>query len=113
MNQFTRWCYRLGLTCGALSLVSALAVIPFEFGMPIPDVLHTIAVQVFSVVAPAFMGLGVVLLIAAIVWLRSTWPRLSMATKVVSVLGLLASTFAGAYVFHWIFPSVLNDRRHT
>jgi hypothetical protein len=49
-------------------------------------------------------------LIAAVVWLRRSWPQLSKATKVVSVLGLFMSTFVGAYVFHWFFPGVLNVR---
>ena len=111
MNSFTRWCYRIGLVSGVLTVLSGYAVIPFELVAPLPEVLRKTAERIFSVVAPVFMGLGIVLLIAAIVWLRRTWPQLSGATKVVSVLGLLTSTFAGAYVFHWLFPSVLNHRR--
>ena len=110
MNAFTRWCYRIGLACGLLALLSAFVVIPFELGVPLPEALHTVAERTFSIFAPIFMFIGMVLLIAAIVWLRKSWRHLSKATKVVSVLGLFASTFVGAYVFHWIFPNVLKDR---
>jgi hypothetical protein len=113
MNSFTRWCHRIGLISGLLAVLSGYAVIPFELGAPLPESFRKIAEQTFSIFAPIFMGLGIVLLIAAIVWLRTTWPQLSKATKVVSVLGLLTSTFAGAYVFHWLFPGILNERHRT
>lgn len=112
MNLFTRWCYRIGLVCGALALLSALVVIPFELGVSLPEALRKTAEQTFLIFGLAFMWLGIVLLIAAIALLRSSWSRLSKSVKVVSVLGLGASTFLGAYVFYWLFPNVLNDR-HT
>jgi hypothetical protein len=113
MNVFTRWCYRIGLVCGAFALLSALVAIPFELGMSLPESLRAIAERAFSIFAPAFMFIGLVLLIAAFVWLRRSWQQLSNATKVVSVLGLLASTFLGAYIFHWLFPGVLSNRAQT
>jgi len=112
MNLFTRWCYRIGLVCGAIALLSALTVIPFELGVRLPEVLRKIAEQAFLIFGLAFMWLGIVLLVAAIAWLMSSWSRLSKSVKVVSVLGLGASTFLGAYIFHWLFPDVLRDQHH-
>jgi hypothetical protein len=92
-----------------LALLSALILIPFELGTTLPVSLRVIAEKIFTIFGLAFMWLGIVLLIAAIVWLRRTWSQLSKATKVISVLGLFASSFAGAYIFHWLFPGVLRD----
>lgn len=110
MNNFTTWCYRIGLVAGILMLVSGYALIPDELGLPLPGAMRRLAEHVFSVAAPVFMGLGFVLLAAAIMWLSRTWSNLSQPTKVASVLGLLVGTFAGAYVFHWLFPKVLGSK---
>lgn len=110
MNSFTHWCYRIGLMCGLLAMLITLIVIPFESEMSSEELLNSPAAQAFSIFACIFMFMGFVLLIEAIVWLKRSWPHLSKATKVVSILGLLTSTIVGAYLFHWLFPSVVNHR---
>lgn len=110
MNTFTRLCCRVGLACGAIALVAALALIPTELGSPVLAGVRDGAERLFSIFGLAFMWIGLVLLIAAIVWLRSEWSQLSGTVRLVSVLGLLAGSFASAYAFHWLFPKVLNEK---
>ena len=110
MNSFTRLCFRIGLACGALAVLGALVLTLPELGVGIPDSLRMLAERVVLIFGLGFMWLGFVLLIEAIIWLKTSWRELTLATKVVSVLGLLTSTFAGAYLFHWLFPSVLGGR---
>src|SRR5229473_5981170 len=98
MRSFARWCYRIGLVCGAIALLSALAIILFQYGAMLPVALRKFAEQTFLIFGVAFMWLGVLLLISAVAWLRSSWSDLSKSVKVVSVLGLGASTFLGAYL---------------
>jgi len=113
MNQLVRWCFRIGLLSGAIALVSACVIAAEELKVPVSLGLRPFAERAFTLFGLAFMLLGIVLLIAAILRLRREWPRLSKATKVVSVLGLGASTFLGAYVFHWLFPDTLGNQAHT
>jgi hypothetical protein len=110
MNMFTRLCYRVGLACGAIALIAALALIPTELGSPVLAGVRDIAERLFSVFGLAFMWIGLVLLLAAIVWLKKAWPQLSDTAKMVSILGLLAGSFASAYAFHWLFPKVLGAK---
>lgn len=110
MNTVTKLLYWIGLTCGLITLIAALAVIPSELGSPVLAGVRGSAERLFSIFGLAFIWIGLVLLAAAIVWLRRTWSELSGATKIVSVLGLLAGTFAGAYVFHWLFPKALDKQ---
>jgi hypothetical protein len=109
MNTFTRLCYRIGLVCGVVALLSALALVPAEFGSSALAGFHSTAEQLFRIFGLAFMWIGFVLLIAAVIWLAKTWSRLGDATKIVSVIGLLAGSFASAYLFHWLFPKALGD----
>jgi hypothetical protein len=85
-------------------------VIPSELGSPLLAGFRDVAETLFSIFGLAFMSIGLALFTAAIVWLARTWSQLSDATKVVSVLGLLAGTFVSAYVFHWLFPKVLDKK---
>jgi len=110
MTRLVSWCYRIGLASGVLALGSALLIVLYELGFALPATAREVAERAFLVFGLAFMWLGGVLLIAAIVWLTRSWPRLSRSVKVVSVLGLGASTFLGAYVFHWLIPD-LRQRR--
>jgi hypothetical protein len=103
MNTFIKWCYRIGLVCGVIALVSALAAITIDAGQPSPGFPHNFAEQTFAVSGNLFMWLGIVLLISAVGRLRKSWYRLSTPTKAVSVLGLFAGTFLGAYLFYWLF----------
>jgi hypothetical protein len=109
MNIAIQWCFRIGVVCGAVALSGALVAIAADLGARIPEEALRLAEGAFSVFALPFMAFGAVLLAAAIAWLARTWTRLTKATKVVSVFGLLAGTFVGAYFFHWLFPEVLKD----
>jgi hypothetical protein len=111
MNIFTRLCYRIGLACGVVALLGALVLVPAELGSSALTSLQPIAEQIFRVFGLAFMWIGFVLLVAAIIWLAKTWSRLGDATKIVIVLALLAGSFASAYLFHWLFPKALGDSR--
>lgn len=110
MNTVTKLLFRIGLACGLIALISALAVIPSELGSPVLAGFRDSAERLFSIFGLAFMWIGLALLIAAVVWLWRTWSEISDTTKIVSVLGLLAGTFAGAYVFHWLFPKALGTK---
>ena len=107
MNTFIKWCYRIGLVCGAIALVSAL-LIPIDAGKSSRAFPHNSAEQTFVVSGNLFMWLGVVLLISAIGRLRKSWHALSTQTRAVSVLGLLVGTFASAYLFYWLFRDDAN-----
>lgn len=109
MNIFTRLCHRIGLVCGVVALLSALVLVPAEFGSSALASLHSTAGQLFRIFGLAFMWIGFALFVAAIIWLAKTWSRLGDATKIVSVLGLLVGTFASAYLFHWLFPKALSN----
>jgi hypothetical protein len=112
MNRFTVWCFRVGLCCGVFALISALAIAAHELGLRPPLALRSFAERSFVFFGLAFMWLGIILLVAAIVRLRNSWSQLSKSVKVVSVLGLGASTFLGAYVFHWLLPTTPNKQAH-
>jgi NhaP-type Na+/H+ or K+/H+ antiporter len=109
MNTFIKCCYRIGLVCGAVALVSALVVIAIYIGQSSSTFPHNLAEQTFAVSGNLFMWLGILLLISAIGRLRKSWHRLSTPTKAVSVLGLLAGTFVSAYLFYWLFRDNENQ----
>jgi NhaP-type Na+/H+ or K+/H+ antiporter len=109
MNPFIKWCYRIGLVCGAIALVSALVVIAMDAGKSPAALPHNFAEKTFSVSGNLFIWLGVVLLVSAIGRLRQSWHRLSTQTKAVSVLGLLVGTFFSAYLFYWLFRDDANQ----
>lgn len=110
MNIVTKLLFRIGLACGLIAVFSALALIPSELGYSVLAGFRDSAEQLFSIFGLAFMWIGLALLVAAVVWLWRSWSKISDTTKVVSVLGLLAGTFVGAYVFHWLFPKTLGVR---
>jgi drug/metabolite transporter (DMT)-like permease len=101
MGSISRWCYRIGLTCGALAIVSALALLTLNYYLPRSESLQEIVEKTFLILGNAFMWLGIILLIFSIVWLRNSWAALSKSAKVLCVLGLGAGTFVAAYVFYW------------
>jgi hypothetical protein len=113
MNRFITWCFRIGLACGLVAFASAMVGAVIALGVPFPSTVGAYAQSIFTFFATVFMSLGIVLLIAAVVWLRRSWAVLSRPVKVVSVLGLGVSTFVGAYIFYWLLPDLQGSRKQT
>lgn len=106
MSHIIHWIYRFGLFCGLLLVLSGLVPTLSGLGVVMPAALMKVALAIFRVTASGFMASGVVLLGESLIWLVRLWPNLSSQLKVVCILGLGTSTFAGAYVFHWVLPNL-------
>jgi len=113
MNSIVRWFFRVGLWCGVAAVVFALITITEDLGFALPVPLRDLCERALTIFGLAFMWLGILLLFAAILDIRNRWPRLSKAEKVVCVLGLGMSTFAGAYIYHWLRPDVPREERES
>jgi hypothetical protein len=103
MNRFTQWCFKIGLWCGLIMLISAVFITAGELGAHVVDPLLPLAGRTVAIFGVGFIWIGLFLLVAAIVQLSRTWTTLSKTAKVVSVLGLGTGTFVSAYIFFWLF----------
>ena len=106
MNLFTKWCFRIGLICVALTFASEIVLFLYGIDAAKLALPESQAAKVVGLFIQVAMLMGIVLLVEAIIWLRRNWRHLSKPTKVVSVLGLSMTLFFGAYVFHWLLPSL-------
>jgi hypothetical protein len=101
MSGLIRWCFRIGIVCGAIALICAAAVSLEDFGMPLSQSVRSIAESAFTFSGLAFMLLGFVLLVDAVHSVRVRWTSFSPFGKFLSVIGLFATTFVGSYVFYY------------
>jgi uncharacterized membrane protein YozB (DUF420 family) len=106
MSNLTKWCFKVGVACFVLTVAGQIVLL--VMGMDAADLLEaqSTAVRVVGTFLQIFICMGLVLLIEAIMWLKKNWSHLSKSTKVTSTLGLLITSFFGAYVFHWLLPDL-------
>ena len=103
MTTFIRWCFRIGVLCGAGFLICATLLSLEDLGMSLSDSGRKLAESAATLFGLVFMLLGFVLLVDAIHWLRVRWSQLSAFGKFLGIFGLFITTFVGGYIFHFFF----------
>jgi hypothetical protein len=111
MNRFYGIVFAIGVSAFLLFAGSATLGSLEDFGLQLTDPTRSRLEQIFSWAAGVFVLCGFVMLLEAIHFVRTSWPRLSPFGRFVGTFGLLMTTILGGYIYHFFFVSLARSDR--